>query len=124
MSLALKMNDSEICGRKIRIQRSQENPKGTFVNRFSEINSDYEKNNFLVIPCYDALRACITLLGSATSREGRQKNFGGIQAKEKFYQRRKMVKQQKKFGLSTSKKTSSKASKKNNKKTSFKQKKK
>ncbi|CAB3997216.1 RNA-binding 34 [Paramuricea clavata] len=89
VTLALKMNNSELCGRKIRIQRSQENPKG-----------------------------------SSTSKEGKQKKFSGMQAKEKFYQKRKMLKQQRKFGLSTSQKTPSKLNKRNNERTSFKQKRK
>ncbi|XP_028396068.1 RNA-binding protein 34-like [Dendronephthya gigantea] len=81
VSLALKMNNSELSGRKIRIQRSQENPKG-----------------------------------SSTSNEQKRKSFHGMQAKERFYHKRKMLKQQTKFGLSKgkTKKTSfnSKVSKK------------
>ena len=58
------------------------------------------------------------------SREGKKKNFSGMKVKEKFYEKRKMLKQQKKFGLAvTSRKNSSKANKKNNKRTSLKQKK-
>lgn len=62
--------------------------------------------------------------GSSTSKEGKMKTFSGMKAKENFYEKRKMLKQQKKFGLSTKKTTLSKAKRKNNNRTSFKQRKK
>jgi hypothetical protein len=65
------------------------------------------------------------IIGPPSSREGKQKSFSGVQAKKKFYEKRKTLKQQKKFGLTVAPKTktSSKANKKNNKRTSLKQKK-